>query len=95
MSALLELKGLRGGYGQVEVLRGVDLCVNAGETVALQYPTPANMDRNQRSENKHEAHCRRAMDFQRQKLDRRSDLAELSLVDAKKMKKHPNQTGQP
>ena len=35
MSALLELKGLRGGYSQVEVLRGVDLCVNAGETVAL------------------------------------------------------------
>ncbi|MES2415586.1 MAG: ABC transporter ATP-binding protein [Pseudomonadota bacterium] len=35
MSALLEIKGLRGGYGQVEVLRGVDLTVNAGETVAL------------------------------------------------------------
>ncbi len=35
MTALLEIKGLRGGYGQVEVLRGVDLTVNAGETVAL------------------------------------------------------------
>ena len=35
MSALLDIKGLRGGYGQVEVLRGIDLCVNAGETVAL------------------------------------------------------------
>jgi branched-chain amino acid transport system ATP-binding protein len=32
---LLEIKGLRGGYGQVEVLRGVDLTVRAGETVAL------------------------------------------------------------
>ena len=35
MSALLEIKSLRGGYGQVEVLRGVDLNVNAAETVAL------------------------------------------------------------
>ena len=35
MSALLEIKNLRGGYGQVEVLRGVDLTVNSGETVAL------------------------------------------------------------
>ena len=35
MSALLDIKGLRGGYGQVEVLRGIDLCVNTGETVAL------------------------------------------------------------
>ena len=33
--ALLEIKGLRGGYGQVEVLRGVDLHVNSGEMVAL------------------------------------------------------------
>jgi len=35
MTALLEIKGLRGGYGRVEVLRGVDLTVHAGETVAL------------------------------------------------------------
>ncbi|MDQ0034533.1 branched-chain amino acid transport system ATP-binding protein [Variovorax boronicumulans] len=35
MSALLEIQGLRGGYGRVEVLRGVDLTVNGGEMVAL------------------------------------------------------------
>ncbi|AGU47977.1 high-affinity branched-chain amino acid ABC transporter, ATP-binding protein [Variovorax paradoxus B4] len=35
MTALLEIQGLRGGYGRVEVLRGVDLQVNAGEMVAL------------------------------------------------------------
>ena len=35
MSALLNIKSLRGGYGQVEVLRGIDLEVNASETVAL------------------------------------------------------------
>jgi branched-chain amino acid transport system ATP-binding protein len=35
MSALLAIEGLRGGYGRVEVLRGVDLCVNRGEIVAL------------------------------------------------------------
>jgi branched-chain amino acid transport system ATP-binding protein len=35
MTVLLDVKGLRGGYGRAEVLRGVDLQVNAGETVAL------------------------------------------------------------
>ncbi len=35
MTALLDIRGLRGGYGAVEVLRGVDLHVNEGEIVAL------------------------------------------------------------
>jgi branched-chain amino acid transport system ATP-binding protein len=35
MTALLEVKDLRGGYGRVEVLHGVDLQVHAGEIVAL------------------------------------------------------------
>jgi branched-chain amino acid transport system ATP-binding protein len=35
MSALLRVEALRGGYGRVEVLRGVDLAVGAGEIVAL------------------------------------------------------------
>jgi branched-chain amino acid transport system ATP-binding protein len=34
-AALLNIRQLRGGYGRVEVLRGVDLQVNAGELVAL------------------------------------------------------------
>ncbi len=35
MKPLLEIRSLRGGYGSVEVLRGVDLAVNDGEIVAL------------------------------------------------------------
>jgi branched-chain amino acid transport system ATP-binding protein len=35
MSQLLDVRGLRGGYGRVEVLRGIDLQVHAGEMVAL------------------------------------------------------------
>jgi branched-chain amino acid transport system ATP-binding protein len=35
MTPLLALRGLHGGYSRVEVLRGIDLHVNAGETVAL------------------------------------------------------------
>ena len=35
MNALLDIKSLRGGYGQVEVLRGIDLTVQSGEIVAL------------------------------------------------------------
>jgi branched-chain amino acid transport system ATP-binding protein len=33
--ALLQVSGLRGGYGAVEVLRGIDLEVRAGQIVAL------------------------------------------------------------
>ena len=35
MSALLEVTGLRGGYGRTEVLRDVDLALQPGEIVAL------------------------------------------------------------
>ena len=35
MTRLLDIEQLRGGYGRVEVLRGVDLHVDAGEVVAL------------------------------------------------------------
>jgi branched-chain amino acid transport system ATP-binding protein len=35
MRPLLEIRGLRSGYGRVEVLRGVDLDVAEGEVVAL------------------------------------------------------------
>ena len=34
-SALLEVQGLHAGYGETEVLRGVDLSVGAGEIVAV------------------------------------------------------------
>jgi branched-chain amino acid transport system ATP-binding protein len=34
-TTLLDIRGLRGGYGRTEVLRGVDLQVCAGEMVAL------------------------------------------------------------
>jgi branched-chain amino acid transport system ATP-binding protein len=35
MSALLDVTNLRGGYGRIEVLHGIDLQVQAGEIVAL------------------------------------------------------------
>ena len=35
MTALLQVQGLRAGYGAVEVLRGIDLQVGDGEAVAL------------------------------------------------------------
>lgn len=35
MSALLAIEGLRAGYGETEVLRGLDLVVNAGEIVTV------------------------------------------------------------
>lgn len=35
MSSLLEVQGLRSGYGAMEILRSVDLSVAAGEVVAL------------------------------------------------------------
>jgi len=35
MTTLLDVKDLRGGYGRVEVLHGIDLQVHAGEIVAL------------------------------------------------------------
>src|SRR5258706_10043829 len=33
--SLLELRGLRGGYGDVDILRGIDLHVDAGEIVTI------------------------------------------------------------
>ena len=34
-SALLSVNGLHAGYGEVEILRGIDLAVGAGEIVAV------------------------------------------------------------
>jgi branched-chain amino acid transport system ATP-binding protein len=33
--ALLEIRGLWAGYGQTEILRGIDLCIEKGEIIAL------------------------------------------------------------
>jgi branched-chain amino acid transport system ATP-binding protein len=41
MSALLELRGVRAGYGGITVLHGVDLSVGAGQIVALLGPNGA------------------------------------------------------
>ena len=41
MTAVLEVAGLRAGYGNVEVVHGVDLRVAAGEVVALLGPNGA------------------------------------------------------
>lgn len=35
MTALLDVEGLRAGYGETEVLRGVDFTVGGGEIVAV------------------------------------------------------------
>ncbi len=41
MSALLEVEGVRAGYGRIEVLRGLDLAVPAGRVVAVLGPNGA------------------------------------------------------
>ena len=41
MSTVLDVKGLRAGYGKVEVVHGIDLQVQAGEVVALLGPNGA------------------------------------------------------
>jgi branched-chain amino acid transport system ATP-binding protein len=41
MTALLEMTGLRAGYGGVQALRGVDVTVNEGELVVLLGPNGA------------------------------------------------------
>lgn len=38
---ILQLRGIRAGYGSIEVLHGVDLTVNTGEVVALLGPNGA------------------------------------------------------
>ena len=35
MSALMEIEGLAGGYGEIEIVRGVDLAVAAGEVLCI------------------------------------------------------------
>lgn len=41
MSYALELKALRKNFGKTEIIRGVDLAVNAGERVAIIGPNGA------------------------------------------------------
>ncbi len=41
MTSLLSLRGVRAGYGQIEVLHGVDLEVDAGSVVAILGPNGA------------------------------------------------------
>jgi branched-chain amino acid transport system ATP-binding protein len=41
MSAILELKDLRKSFGKTEIIRGIDLAVNAGERVAVIGPNGA------------------------------------------------------
>ena len=41
MTALLEIEGLRAGYGKVEVLHGVNLVVPEGRMVAIVGPNGA------------------------------------------------------
>lgn len=41
MTAILELRNIRGGYGTIDVLHGVSLTVNAGEVHALLGPNGA------------------------------------------------------
>ena len=40
-AALLEVRGLRAAYGALEVLRGIDIDVRAGELVAVLGPNGA------------------------------------------------------
>ena len=40
---MLEVSALRAGYGAIEVLRGVDLTVGAGEVVSMRFTTPGTL----------------------------------------------------